>query len=96
MPHRVDLFISYKIMFFSFKNANVKMKVGIIVAGDKLELKPSTRAYIINTTLSYNRNWGKSANKSKIRTFTTIFLIQYFCLHGILPLSKSCPEIESP
>ena len=61
MPHRVDLFISYKIMFFSFKNANVKMKVGIIVAGDKLELKPSTRAYIINTTLSYNRNWGKSA-----------------------------------
>ena len=37
------------------------MKVGIIVAGDKLELKSSTRAYIINTTLSYNRNWGKSA-----------------------------------
>ena len=29
------------------------------------------------------------------RTFTTIFLIQYFCLHGIVPFSKSYPEIES-
>ena len=31
MPHEVD-FTSYKMLSFSLKNANVKMKVGIIVA----------------------------------------------------------------
>ena len=36
MPQRVDFIISYKILFLSFKDANVKMKVGVIVAGDKL------------------------------------------------------------
>ena len=35
MPHRVDCFISYEILLFSFKNANVKMKVGVILARDK-------------------------------------------------------------
>ena len=29
-------------------------------------------------------------------TFTAIFLIQYYCLHGILPFSKSCPEVDQP
>ena len=29
MPHRLNFFTSYKTLFFSFKNANVKMKVGI-------------------------------------------------------------------
>ena len=38
MPQRVDFIISYKILFLSFKNANVKMKVGFIVAGDKLTI----------------------------------------------------------
>ena len=36
MPHRVQFFTSDEIFLFSFKNANVKLKVGIIVAGDKL------------------------------------------------------------
>ena len=36
MRQRVDFFTSYKILLFSFKNANVKMKVGITVAGNKL------------------------------------------------------------
>ena len=35
-------------------------------------------------------------NKSKIRITTVIFFIEYFCLHGILPFSKSCLEIGSP
>ena len=34
-------------------------------------------------------------NKIKIGIFTAMFLMQYFCLHGILPFSKSYPEIES-
>ena len=38
MPHRVKFFTSYKTSFFSFKNANVKMKVGIILPGDKLTI----------------------------------------------------------
>ena len=33
MTLKVD-FTSYKILFFSFKNANVKMKIGITVAID--------------------------------------------------------------
>ena len=36
MPHRVDFFKPHEILFFSFKNANVKMKVGIFVAANKL------------------------------------------------------------
>ena len=36
MPHRVDFFTSYKILLFSFQNANWKMKVDIVVASDKL------------------------------------------------------------
>ena len=31
----------------------------------------------------------------KIKIFTSIFLIQYLCLYGIFPFSKSYPEIES-
>ena len=34
-------------------------------------------------------------NKIKFGIFTAMFLMQYFCLHGILPFSKSYPEIES-
>ena len=34
-------------------------------------------------------------SKIKIGIFTVIFLISYFCLHGILSSSKSYPEIES-
>ena len=34
-------------------------------------------------------------NKIKIKIFTTMLLMQYFCLQGILPLCKSYPEIES-
>ena len=34
-------------------------------------------------------------NKIKIRIFTAVVLILYFCLHGILPFAKSYPEIES-
>ena len=34
-------------------------------------------------------------NKIKIRIFTAIFVVLYFCLHSILPFSKSYPEIES-
>ena len=34
-------------------------------------------------------------DKIKIKIFTAMFLMQYFCLHGILPFSKSYPEIES-
>ena len=30
-PHSVDVFTSFKILFFSFKNCNVKVKVGIVV-----------------------------------------------------------------
>ena len=29
MPHRMDFFTSTKILLFSFKNANLKMKMGI-------------------------------------------------------------------
>ena len=36
MPHRVDFFKPHEILFFPFKNANVKMKVGIFVAANKL------------------------------------------------------------
>ena len=35
-------------------------------------------------------------NKSKIGITAVIFLIENFCLHGILPFSKSCLEIGSP
>ena len=38
MPHRLDFFTSYKILFFLLKNANMKMKVGIIVAANKLAI----------------------------------------------------------
>ena len=31
----------------------------------------------------------------KIGIFIAMFLMQYICLHGILPFSKSYPEIES-
>ena len=31
MSHSVDFFVSYKILFFSFKNANVKMKVDVLL-----------------------------------------------------------------
>ena len=34
-------------------------------------------------------------NKIKIWIFTAMFLMQCFCLHGILTFSKSYPEIES-
>ena len=37
----------------------------------------------------------QNRKKVKIGSFTAIFLIQYFCLHDILPFSKPCPEIES-
>ena len=30
-----------------------------------------------------------------METGEKVILIQYFCLHGILPFSKSYPEIES-
>ena len=33
-------------------------------------------------------------NKIKIGIFTTMFLLHYFCLHGILPFSESNPEME--
>ena len=36
MPHRVDFFKPHEILFFSFKNAKVKMKIGSFVAGNKL------------------------------------------------------------
>ena len=69
-------------------------------------LKPSTRAYIIKTTCSYNRDKRQSEwflslqskqkqNKIKIGIFTVMFLMQYFSLKGILPFSKSCHETES-
>ena len=32
--------------------------------------------------------------QNQSQNFTTIFLIQYFCLHAILPFSKSYPEID--
>ena len=35
-------------------------------------------------------------NKSKSGITTVIFFIEYFCLHGILPFSKSCLETGSP
>ena len=38
MLRRLDYFTYYKILFFSFKNTNVKMKKGIIVASDKLNV----------------------------------------------------------
>ena len=34
-------------------------------------------------------------NKITIQIFIAIFLIQYFCLHSILPFSKSYPETEN-
>ena len=34
-------------------------------------------------------------SKIKIGIFTTMFLMHYFCLHGILPFSESYPEMES-
>ena len=34
-------------------------------------------------------------SKIKIGIFTAMLLMQYFCLHGILPFSKSYLEIES-
>ena len=34
-------------------------------------------------------------NKIKIGTFRAVFLMQYFCLRGILPFSKSYPEVKS-
>ena len=34
-------------------------------------------------------------DKIKMGIFTAIFLMQYFCLHGMLPFSKSYLEIES-
>ena len=37
----------------------------------------------------------KKRNKIKIGIFTAMFLMQYFCLHSILPFSKSYPQIES-
>ena len=36
MPDRVELFTSYKILSFSFKISNVKIKAGLIAAGDEL------------------------------------------------------------
>ena len=58
-------------------------------------------AYVIKGTCSYNRGRRKLAKKTKAkqnqnRNFSAIFLIQYFCLHGILLFSKSCPEIDQP
>ena len=35
-------------------------------------------------------------NKTKIEIFTAMFLMQYFCLHGILRFSKSYPELKAP
>ena len=37
----------------------------------------------------------QTQNKIKIEIFTAMFLMQYFCLHGILLFSKSYPGIES-
>ena len=37
----------------------------------------------------------KKWNKMKFGIFTIMFLMQYFCLHSILPFSKSYPKIES-
>ena len=42
MPHRVYFFTSNKILFFSFKNANVQLKVGIVAADNKLTISDST------------------------------------------------------
>ena len=60
----------------------------------------------MKTTCSYIRDrtqnkWFLSQqskqkrNKTKIWIFTAMFLMQLFCLHGILLFSKSYPEIES-
>ena len=48
----------------------------------------------MKTTCSYNGDSKSQQNKQernkiKIGIFTAIFLIQYICLHGILPFSKS-------
>ena len=61
---------------------------------------------IIKLTCSYNRDrtqnkWFLSQQSKqkrsniKIGIFTTMFLLQYFCLHIIFPFSKSYSEIES-
>ena len=54
----------------------------------------------MKTTCNYNRDRTsqlskQKQNKIKIEIFTAIFLIQYFCLHGILSFSKSYPESGS-
>ena len=53
---------------------------------------------MIKSTCSYNSMQNKrflsqqskqKRNKIKIGIFTVMFLMQYFCLHGILSFSKS-------
>ena len=44
---------------------------------------------------SFSQQGKQKQNKSKIGTFTAMFLMQCFCLHGIAAFSKSYPEIES-
>ena len=66
-------------------------------------VKLSTRTYIIKKACSYNRNrtqnklvlnQGSKQRRKKIGILTVMFLMQYFCLHVILPFSKSKYETE--
>ena len=66
-------------------------------------VKISTRTYIIKKACSYNRNRTQNQlvlsqeskqRRKKIGILTVMFLMQYFCLHAILPFSKSNYETE--
>ena len=56
---------------------------------------------MIITTCIYNRGRRKLAKKTKVeqtqnRNFYRHTFNSIFCLHGILPFSNSCPDIDQP